>query len=150
MNNTTERQTLEASEIRAAADGLGGREKMGFWKLKGAARRYFKWKYGRLAPRIYYDRRYRAYVAPTVMDEFGGIGGIETVCHALASWNLCYGFEIHGEHTHTHSFDEVLRSAYNQAESFSIPKEYEPEYSAQELEWISRLVRQGKRDRALK
>lgn len=111
--------------------------------------RYFRRKYSRLPPGIYYDRRYRAYVAPAVMDEFGGIGGdTETVCHALTAWNLCYGFEIHGGHTHTHSFDEVLRYAYNQAESFSIPKEYEPQYSAQELDWIGRLVRRGKRDRA--
>jgi hypothetical protein len=112
--------------------------------------RCLKRRYGHLEPKIYYDRWCRTYVAPVVIEEFGGISGdVGTVCHALTNWNLCYEFELDGKRTHEHNFDLVLRCAYNYAEVFSIPKECEREYSAQELDWIRRLVQRGKKDRAM-
>jgi hypothetical protein len=121
-----------------------------FRKVNDTTRdRYLKWKYGHLAPKIYYDRRCRAYVAPTVLGEFGAISGdVETVCHALTAWNLCYGFELDGKRTHEHSFACVLQCAYDHAEGFSVPKDCEQDYSAQELEWLDRLVQRGRKDRA--
>lgn len=106
--------------------------------------RYFRRKYGGLLPGIYYDRRYQVYAAPAVIEE---VGSIEWVCQALTSTNLCFHFEVNGQRDHAHTFDGVLQCAYNHAEGFSIPQEYEKEYSAQELAWIASVTERGKRDR---
>lgn len=106
--------------------------------------RYFRRKYGGLPPEIYYDKRYQVYVAPAVIEE---VGSIAWVCQALTSTNLCFNFKVNGRDDHAHEFNSVLLCAYNHAETFSIPKECEREYSAQELAWIASVAERGKKDR---
>lgn len=119
-----------------------------FWKPRRMRKmRYFRREYGRLPPGIYYDKRYQVYAAPAVIEEFGSI---EWVCQALTSTNLCFHFNANGQDDHAHTFDAVLLCAYNHAEGFSIPKEWEQEYSTQELVWIASVVERGKRDRVQK
>lgn len=43
------------------------------------------------------------------------------------------------EHTHAHSFEEVVRALYDSPESFKISKEEEQFYSNQELEYLRRV-----------
>lgn len=106
--------------------------------------RYLKKKYANKPPKIYYDQRYRTYIAPTNLDEDGEINW---VCSELARTGLIYDYCLGDEETHAHVFDEVLEDAYNYAERFSIPEQYREQYSAQELKFLEKLIQRRLRDR---
>lgn len=117
-----------------------------FWKPHRVRKsRYLRQEYGALPPGIYYDRRYRIHVAPAAIGE---PGSVEWVCQALTAKNLIFHFMVNGQREHAHTFDAVLLRAYNQAEAFSIPRDYEKEYSAQELAWAASVAERGRMDRA--
>jgi len=107
--------------------------------------RYLKRKYANLPPKLYYDRWYRTYISPAKLEEDGEV---EWVCGELADTNLIYEYCLDGKETHAHTFADVLRAAYDDSEGFSIPEEYEGQYSAQELEFLQKLAEQGVRDRS--
>lgn len=105
---------------------------------------YFRKKYAGKPPKIYYDRRYRAYVSPARPDEYGDI---LWVCSELAEAGLIYHYRLGEYETHAHGFEAVLRAAYEYGETFSIPEEHQEQYSAQELAFLESLARRGVRDR---
>jgi hypothetical protein len=95
---------------------------------------------------IYYDRRYRVYVNPKLLNERHP--WCEYVCGETARSGLLYPYFLGTERDHAHTNEEVLLAAYNVSEIFSISREYESAYSSQELTFIHKLVEQGKKDRA--
>lgn len=101
-------------------------------------------KYAGKPPKIYYDPRYRVYISPTNLDEDGEI---IWVCSELVQDCLIYEYRLGEQETHAHSFDQVLRDAYDYAETFSIPEAYREQYSAQELKFLENLIRRGCKDR---
>lgn len=106
--------------------------------------RYLRKKYAGKPPRIYYDHRYRVYISPTKLNEDGDI---MWVCSELAGDCLVYEYRLGEQETHAHSFDGVLRDAYDHAETFSIPETCQEQYSAQELRFLEKLIRRGLKDR---
>lgn len=117
-----------------------------YWKIRYFLEdKYFENKYSKLKPQIYYDRMHKIYVNPVVIKERSKL--LELVCEETARTGLLYCYNIGEKDLHDHSFAPVLQAAYNYAEQFFIPVEYEDEYSVQELNFIHKLVEQGKRDR---
>lgn len=106
-------------------------------------RRYLTKTYAK-RPTGYYDRRCSTYICPTMPEEDDCV---EWVCGKLAGTCLVYGYCLNGAETHDHTFDAVLRAAYDHAKTFSIPEKYLAQYSAQELEFLQKLVERGVRDR---
>lgn len=105
---------------------------------------YFKRKYSRLPSKIYYDKKYKTYITPKLIEERGCS---IYVCAEIAKTGLIYHFNLNEERNHAHVIDEVLLEAYNHSEQFSIDEQYEAEYSKQELTFIYKMVEQGKNDR---
>lgn len=106
--------------------------------------RYLRKKYGEKPPKLYYDRRYDTYISPMKLKEDGSI---TWVCGELAGDCLIYKYRLGDVDTHGHEFEGVLLDAYDHAEEFSIPEEYREQYSAQELEFLKKLVERGRGDR---
>lgn len=105
---------------------------------------YFKRRYLNLPSKIYYDRKFKTYVNPKIIDERGCL---EYICSETVCDGVFYNYQIEGKDVHAHVISEVFIDAYNCAETFLIPKDYEYQYSIQELNFINKLVNQGKIDR---
>lgn len=106
--------------------------------------RYLRKKYAGKPPRLYYDLRYRTFISPAKLDEDGDISW---VCSELAGTCPIYDYRLGELETHEHTFEFVLRDAYDHAEEFSIPEEYRDQYSAQELNFLEKVAERGRRDR---
>ena len=104
-------------------------------------------KYSPKVPKIYYDEKFQCYVNPIKIHEYGCL---EYVCSEITWSGLYYTYNLNGRKTHGHTIGEAFLSAYNDAEIFSIPEESKTQYSKQELEFIKKLVTQGKLDRQSK
>lgn len=74
-------------------------------------------------------------------------GGIQWVFSEYFWHGLIYHFHIAGFRDHEHSFEAVMSSAYEFAESFEIRDEDKHEYSEQELEYIQVIVKKTVEDR---
>lgn len=109
--------------------------------------RYLERKYAEMPLKIYYDRKYRCYINPKLLNEQGDI---EYICSEITRSGCLYRYRLDGKKEHTHTIAEVFLSAYNEAERFSIDTEDEELYSKQELVFIQTLVEQGKLDRQTK
>lgn len=105
---------------------------------------YFKSKYLNLPSKIYYDRKFKTYVNPKIIDERGFL---EYICSETVCDGVIYNYQIEGKDVHAHVISEVFIDAYNYAETFLIPKDCEYQYSIQELDFINKLVNQGNIDR---
>lgn len=68
-------------------------------------------------------------------------------CSELAKTCVIYECCLGNEETHAHDFDDVLKDAYDYAEMFSIPEKCREQYSAQELEFLEKLIQRGLKDR---
>lgn len=116
-----------------------------YWKLYYRLRNiYFIKKYSNKVPKIYYDKKYSCYINPQKIDEYGSC---EYICSELVQSGVHYSYYLGECRSHAHTISEVFLLAYNKAEIFSIRKEDENEYSTQELEFIKKLINQGKKDR---
>ncbi len=111
------------------------------WYL--AEKNHFKRKYEKLPPKIYYDRKYRCYVNPVLLHNRGSL---EDICYDTVRSGCLYLYCLDGEKRHAHTIPEVFKTAYNDAELFSIDAVDKQLYSEQELELIHKLVEQGKID----
>lgn len=117
-----------------------------YWKITSVFEEwYFKKRYSKKDPQIYYDKLFQCYVHPRKPGEHGCF---EYVCSELTESGLFYSYNLSGSKTHGHSIDAVFWSAYNDAEVFSINEEDKLQYSKQELEFIKKLTAQGKKDRS--
>ena len=113
-----------------------------YWKIRYYIKdTYLKLRYKKRAPGFYYDDIVHAFVHPGLLREPSS--GIEYLAEELTGCGLYYPFNIGEFHDHRHKFSWVLRDAYESADSFSIPKEYEHYYSEQELEMIRALQKRG-------
>ncbi|WP_410497161.1 hypothetical protein QTL86_10565 [Cellulosilyticum sp. ST5] len=113
-----------------------------YWKIRYAyEKRYFHRKYGRKKNKVYYDKRYRCYVCPALIEERGPI---EYVIVELTSTGLIYECKIDGQWSHDHLFAGVLLNAYNKSERFEVPAEVECQYSQQELDMIKQAIGKGR------
>lgn len=54
-------------------------------------------------------------------------------------YNFYYSYDINCKHTHSHSFEEVIKDLYYYPETFYIHKDEEDYFSKQELKYINRL-----------
>lgn len=109
-----------------------------YWKIRYAFERlYFKTRYGGRSPGIYYDRIFKVYVNPEIIEMRGELLHVlyETVCS-----NLLYDYCIGTKCTHDHSFDAVMQAAYEHGAAFSIPEEFRDQYSEQELSLLSKIA----------
>lgn len=114
-----------------------------YWKIRYAfERRYFKVRYGGRAPGIYYDRIFKVYVNPEMIEERGPL--FYVLCETVRD-GLIYPYYIGTLRTHAHSFDVVMRDAYENGAAFSIPEEFRSEYSEQELSLLQKLAAQNTR-----
>lgn len=106
-------------------------------------------KYAKQPPSIQYDKRYHTHVATVNPYEDGDIG---YALGEIAQGGLVYHFVVAGmspsEPAHMHSFDAVLKVAYEEADTFQIPDDCFDEYSQQELEFIDAVVQRGRLDMA--
>ena len=117
-----------------------------YWKIRYAYEAwYFKRKYATKVPKIYYDKKFRVYVNPKVLEEKDSC--LEYVCSETVRYSLIYIYSIKGKDTHAHTITEVFKDAYNYAETFKILDE--DQYSKQELELINKLIKQGIEDRKI-
>lgn len=118
-----------------------------YWKIWWWLHDKHMQKYTKLPPSIQYDKRYDTYVATVNPSEDGDIG---YVLEEITQSGLIYHFTVSGistsEPAHMHSFDAVLKIAYEEADTFQIPDDYLEEYSQQELEFIEAVVRRGRLD----
>ena len=104
---------------------------------------YFNKKYKKLKPYIYYDKKYNIYINPLCINERGDI---DYVCGETVQGGCIYPYLIDGESEHEHSISAVFLHAYNNAEKFSISPKDKIYYSKQELDFINKLIQQGKFD----
>ena len=113
-----------------------------YYKLKMFfENKYFNKKYKNLKPKIYYDKRYNMYVNPLYINERGDS---DYVCAQTAHGGCIYPYLIDNICEHEHSISAVFIRAYNDAENFSISEPDKIYYSKQELDFIDKLVKQGK------
>ena len=109
-----------------------------YWKIRYAFENlYFKVRYGRRSPGIYYDRMYKLYVNPEIIEERGSL---YWVLSESVRDNLIYRYRIGSEITHDHDFESVMQEAYENRTTFSIPEEYLHEYSEQELSFLDKIT----------
>jgi hypothetical protein len=93
-----------------------------YWKIYYWLKsHYFKRKYSKLPPKIYYDRKHNVYINPKLIDERGFA---EYVCGESARSGVFYDYEIEGNSTHAHAISEVFLDAYNYSETFAISEGY--------------------------
>lgn len=113
-----------------------------YWRIRYAYEKwYFKNKYGQRKNKVYYDKRYRCYVCPKLIEERGPV---EYVIAELTRIGLIYEYKINGKWPHDHFFSGVLLNAYNEAHVFEIPQEVEHQYSQQKLKMIKKAIEKGK------
>lgn len=120
-----------------------------YWKIWWWLRDRHMQKYAKQPPSIQYDKRYHTHVATVNPYEDGDIG---YVLGEIVLGGLVYHFVVAGmspsEPGHMHSFDAVLKIAYEEADTFQIPHDCLDEYSQQELEFLKAVVQRGKLDMA--
>lgn len=118
-----------------------------FWRIYWWLRDKHMKKYAKLPPLIKYDKRYHTYVATVNPSEDGDIG---YVLEEISQSGLVYHFTVSGisslEPAHMHSFEAVLKIAYEEADTFQIPDDCLYEYSQQELEFIEAVAQRGRLD----
>ncbi len=113
-----------------------------YWKIRYAYERwYFNRKYRNKGNKVFYDRKYRCYVCPKLIEERGDI---EYVIAELTRTGLIYEYKINEEWSHGHFFADVLIQAYNEANNFEIPEEVKEQYSKQELNMVEKAIEHGK------
>lgn len=105
---------------------------------------YFKHHYRGKQAKIYYDKKFKTYVNPLLLEE--NSSSLIYVCSELVRDSLYYEYSIVSKHHHAHIIDQVFEDAYNHAETFQI--ENEAEFSQQELRVIHKLVERGLMDRS--
>lgn len=105
-----------------------------YWKIWWWLRDRHMQKYAKQPPSIQYDKRYHTHVATVNPYEDGDIG---YVLGEITQSGLIYHFVVAGispsEPVHMHSFDAVLKIAYEEADTFQIPDNCLDEYSQQLL-----------------
>ena len=112
-----------------------------YWKIRYAFERfYFNRRYSGRVPGIYYDRIFKVYVNPEIIEVRCDLLHVlyETVCS-----NLLYDYCIGTKCTHDHSFDNVMRAAYENGAAFFIPEEFRSQYSEQELSLLHKIAAKG-------
>lgn len=57
----------------------------------------------------------------------------------IIEYNFYYSYDINNKHTHSHSFEEVLKNLYYFPKTFNINKDEECYFSDQELKFINKL-----------
>ena len=112
-----------------------------YWRIQSALEtRYFKFRYARHSPGIYYDRLYKCYINPVQREERGSLYYV--LCETVND-GLIYHYRLGSQCEHEHTFDMVMLQAYEKSASFSIPEEYRYEYSTQEIALLQKLVEKG-------
>lgn len=110
------------------------------WKIRYAFERwYFKTRYSNKQPKIYYDRWFKCYVHPKLVEERGCI---EYVVSELTRCGLIYHYYLDGELTHSHTFEGVLLDVCEYSDTFKLFLDYN-EYSEQEIELINKAKELG-------
>ena len=95
------------------------------------------YKYKR--PQIIYDKALRGYVA-TDSTSTGAFFDIETLAEELCCDNCIFRYKVDNKLTHEHELRRVIQDAYMYGEQFEIPKEYELDYSEQELRILKKIA----------
>lgn len=101
---------------------------------------YFNLRYSGRSPGIYYDRIFKVYVNPEIIKERGSLWYV--LCETVHD-GLIYGYFIGTQCTHAHSFDSVMREAYENGAAFFIPEEFRSQYSEQELSLLHKIAAKG-------
>ena len=108
-----------------------------YWNIRYAFEKwYFETKYLERPNAIYYDRLFKCYVHPALIIERGSY---DYVVSELTRTGLIYHYYIGEILEHSHSLEEVLKAAYEEAEKFKLFLEY-GEYSEQEIKLVERIV----------
>ena len=132
------------AELKPKSKSISLRFQHVYWKFHQLLRdRYFFRKYSNRAPTIYFDKKYNCFISSQNVREYGCC---EYVCSELTHSGLHYSYYLDECQSHAHTINEVFLLAYNKAEIFSIHEKDEIEYSRQELEFIKKLIKQGKKD----
>lgn len=104
------------------------------WRVRYAFEEwYFKIRYSRKKPKIYYDKWFRCYVHPRLVEERGCI---EYVVSELTRCGLIYHYYLDGGLTHSHTFEGVLLDVCECSDIFELCLDYN-EYSEQEIKLIN-------------
>lgn len=114
------------------------------WRVRYAFETwYFKTKYSKKQPKIYYDKYFKCYVHPQLVEERGSI---EYVVSELTKSGLIYHYYVDGELTHSHTFESVLLDVCEYSDTFELCLYYN-EYSEQEIKLINKVKEFGKIDK---
>lgn len=112
-----------------------------YWRIRNRLRdTYIKLKYGKKPVRVYYDKLTEQYVIPKYLDLT--CYSVEMLLSDVVRDGLVYPFVVGGDTTHEHEFKNVMQSAYEWGDDFTVGGHSEY-YSEQQLRLLEKLAKQG-------
>lgn len=123
-----------------------------YWKIHYALVKLHFRKYKNQAPEIVWDRKYKCWLHTSDPFQTGWAGHpnqVLMVVEEAFNVGLCYPFLLDGEESHEHSFDDVLKTAYNCEETFTLDDWMKEYYSNQELRVLNEVLYRSSFDKNL-